>query len=312
MFVPLVAIPVLAVFGIPEFRSVSASGPNSAEGELFDPAIDVGIGESAHHSPEDLFAPIIEAGDSSTDESSQVSRTDAAAEEAAGNARGEHATADLGGERLEHLSDHQHAGAKHESVPSQIRGRTPFDGATTRAEPRTDNAITERDADIAESPFLGTSARVRANAFEGELAGSPFERTAKLEGESEQTTAQAKNTERLEGSTNSNTPRSPADSAAFSSKTDRNANEPADSGDSAADSGSSLTWRIAVRRLQDFGISDYQLQPGAQADAFHFSCVSPSKDNPRVTHRFEAEAGEPLDAVGKVLAQVEKWRNRRQ
>lgn len=69
-------------------------------------------------------------------------------------------------------------------------------------------------------------------------------------------------------------------------------------------------WRDAVARLNSLGIRDFQLQPGERRGEFHFSCRFASVNNPRVVHRFEAEAAEPLDAVAKVLRQIDDWRAR--
>ena len=69
----------------------------------------------------------------------------------------------------------------------------------------------------------------------------------------------------------------------------------------------SVTLESAVQRLRELGIRTYQLSPGESAEAFHFSCCLTSADNPRIVRRFEAEAGEPLQAVVDVLGQVENW-----
>lgn len=69
----------------------------------------------------------------------------------------------------------------------------------------------------------------------------------------------------------------------------------------------SLTWRDAVDHLNALGIRDFRLQPGRQPHSFHFSCSFTPTDNPRITRRFEAEADEQLEAVAKVLAQVDTW-----
>ncbi len=68
-----------------------------------------------------------------------------------------------------------------------------------------------------------------------------------------------------------------------------------------------LTWRRAVQRLNEHGIRQFRLQPGQREDEFHFSCSFTPGDNPRITHRFEAEATEPLIAVQKVLDQIAEW-----
>lgn len=72
-----------------------------------------------------------------------------------------------------------------------------------------------------------------------------------------------------------------------------------------------LTWQEAVRRLNELGIRRYQLQPGQRETDFQFSCSFTLPDYPRITHRFEAEADEPLKAVQDVLTQVENWHKRR-
>lgn len=71
-----------------------------------------------------------------------------------------------------------------------------------------------------------------------------------------------------------------------------------------------LTWRRAVQRLNQMGIREYRLEPGLSPDRFLFVCFYTPRENPRITHRFEAEASEPLRAVAKVLAQIESWRLR--
>lgn len=67
-----------------------------------------------------------------------------------------------------------------------------------------------------------------------------------------------------------------------------------------------LTWRSAVARLNALGIQHFQLEPG-ETGGFLFSCSYSPGNNPRITRRFEAEAAEPLRAVERVLAQVEQW-----
>jgi hypothetical protein len=72
-----------------------------------------------------------------------------------------------------------------------------------------------------------------------------------------------------------------------------------------------LTWRQAVRRLNDLGIHRFRLEPGHDAADFHFVCeFSPDNDS-RITRRFEAEAVEPLQAVELVLRQIDEWNGQR-
>jgi hypothetical protein len=69
--------------------------------------------------------------------------------------------------------------------------------------------------------------------------------------------------------------------------------------------------RAAVARLNSLGITDYQWLPGDRDGEFLFRCRLVSKHNPRMMQRFEAEAAEPLQALEKVLVQIDEWRARR-
>jgi hypothetical protein len=71
-----------------------------------------------------------------------------------------------------------------------------------------------------------------------------------------------------------------------------------------------FAWKQAVGRLNALGIRDFQLQPGERDGEFNFSCRFASRSNPRVIHRFEAESGDPLEAVNQVLRQLDDWKAR--
>ena len=72
-----------------------------------------------------------------------------------------------------------------------------------------------------------------------------------------------------------------------------------------------LTWTSAVRRLNELEIRNFRLQPGHRENQFVFICSYTPSDSPRVSYRFEAEADEPLKAVEKVLEQIVEWQQRR-
>lgn len=72
-----------------------------------------------------------------------------------------------------------------------------------------------------------------------------------------------------------------------------------------------LTWREAVRRLNELGIQEFRLEPGSQLGEFYFACEFTPHRDARVTRRFEAEAKEPLLAVQAVLRQIDEWLARR-
>ncbi|HXY32953.1 MAG TPA: hypothetical protein VEI07_01935 [Planctomycetaceae bacterium] len=80
--------------------------------------------------------------------------------------------------------------------------------------------------------------------------------------------------------------------------------------DASPASRQALAWKQAVGRLNALGIRDYQLQPGEREGEFNFSCRFAARNNPRVIHRFEAEAADPLEAVNEVLRQLDDWRIR--
>ncbi len=76
-------------------------------------------------------------------------------------------------------------------------------------------------------------------------------------------------------------------------------------------SAESLTWRQAVRRLNELGIQQFRLEPGHDRGDFYFACEFSPDNDPRIKRRFEAEAPEPLQAVELVLGQIDDWTSRR-
>jgi hypothetical protein len=79
----------------------------------------------------------------------------------------------------------------------------------------------------------------------------------------------------------------------------------------AASESEPLTWRGAVRKLNELEIRNFRLQPGHRDNEFVFICSYTPSDSPRVSYRFEAEADEPLKAVEKVLEQIAEWQQRK-
>jgi hypothetical protein len=68
-----------------------------------------------------------------------------------------------------------------------------------------------------------------------------------------------------------------------------------------------FTWQQAVDRLNQLGIRTFRLTPNSGQNGYRFVCLVTSVDDPRISRRFEAESVDPLIAVGDVLAQVEDW-----
>lgn len=65
-----------------------------------------------------------------------------------------------------------------------------------------------------------------------------------------------------------------------------------------------LSWLQLSKRLNDFGIRNFRLESGE--GEFTFTCTYTPSNSPHVTRKFEAIADDPLKAVAKVLAQVEE------
>jgi hypothetical protein len=65
-------------------------------------------------------------------------------------------------------------------------------------------------------------------------------------------------------------------------------------------------WKAAARRLKELGIRKYRLESQIEEQTFAFICTFTSRDNPRVVRRFEAVADNPLEAVQKVLEQIDE------
>ena len=68
-------------------------------------------------------------------------------------------------------------------------------------------------------------------------------------------------------------------------------------------------WQRTIQRIITAGGTDYRIEPGSQSDSVLFLCHVADAD-PRVTHRFEAEAHDPASAARDVLSQLEEWRSR--
>ena len=72
-----------------------------------------------------------------------------------------------------------------------------------------------------------------------------------------------------------------------------------------------VTWGAAVERLNQLDIRSFRLEPGSRTGLFVFICSYTPAENSSVSYRFEAEADQPLKAVQKVLDQVIEWQQRR-
>lgn len=72
-----------------------------------------------------------------------------------------------------------------------------------------------------------------------------------------------------------------------------------------------LTLQAAVRRLNELDIRNFRLQPGSRQNEFVFACNYSPADTPLVSYRFEAEADEPVKAIEKTLEKIAEWQQQR-
>ncbi len=89
------------------------------------------------------------------------------------------------------------------------------------------------------------------------------------------------------------------------------ANVPVASVSTPFNSSEMLTWRQASQRLSDLGVTNFHLERGDKEGTFLFVCLYSPGDAPQVTHRFESQADDPLLAVNQVLQQVDAWMQER-
>ncbi|MCA8999568.1 MAG: hypothetical protein KDA80_21415 [Planctomycetaceae bacterium] len=75
--------------------------------------------------------------------------------------------------------------------------------------------------------------------------------------------------------------------------------------------GGQLSWRQASLKLAEMGIDKYHLEQGSNRESFLFVCLFSPADSQNVTHRFETEAADPLQAVNQTLDQVDQWLRQR-
>lgn len=87
---------------------------------------------------------------------------------------------------------------------------------------------------------------------------------------------------------------------------DQSPAKPASNKKRTAPSTEPLSWQNLSQRLNDYGIRNFHLESLEQGGEFLFTCTYTPSNSPHVTRKFEAVADDPLKAVAKVLAQVEE------
>lgn len=293
LFIPLIAVPLLAVFGVPRFPTLNPSPSSDVEASDADVRFaSSGVGESARHSADDLFAPVEKPA--RKDDAGRAGSV----ELSPGSPHGAgHSTADWTPppEAVE--------GWKVDAVAGRNAART--------NPPRDSEGVTGPGVavDLAGNGKSGgreSTVLAMANSDGRKLADSS---AAMDDRGGERTLSPAElavaAVDRIRGG-------APEESVAETSASSDAAiavDPGSDSIPAAADQ-PPATWAEAVSRLKALGIDDYRLEPGRNLSECHFSCVHRSREDAEVSHRYEAEAAEPLAAVCDVLAQIENQRNR--
>ena len=279
MFIPLLAVPFLAAIGIPQFTPTAASSEADTSDEPDFPPVELGVGESLHHGAEDLFAPF---------------------EREKAPADSPHEAPGRGWDDPFHSSS--------SGVAAESSARSPRPGAERPGARRLDETTPESSPwaeqnPISEAPPFqgGPRGRQDESADRGNrfFAFGAGDRISQPNGAAESAHAQPQQR-----------PGNPFDWPAEHARVPASHSE-SPPADNSGDAAKALNWGAAVRRLNELGISDFQLAPGQRANQFLFACTYTPPEAPRIVHRFEAEAAEPLAAVGEVLRQVEEWRSRR-
>ncbi|MEX2288617.1 MAG: hypothetical protein WD648_16080 [Planctomycetaceae bacterium] len=308
MFVPLVAVPALAIFGIPEFAPVTALGRTSATApEIVSAA---GNHDLLQQSTDDLLSPVrntIHGGGANKALESTLPASDSRPSDPFQQAGAAPSAREEAGDASESWTpppdvlrdwDLHPATEPHAADPKSPNRPREFDPSALVAVVKPKDAAAPVDADA--SPFRPVDDDDQSQPGDDPLQDAEV---AHAEG------AASSGADELGDRGNiAESPRAAAGDLTRDQRKDAAvASDPPATHQRAADK---LTWRAAVQRLNKLGIRDFQLQPSDEPNVFHFSCSYTEAARPRVSHRFEAEAEEPLQAVHKVLTQIEAMAKR--
>jgi len=304
MLIPMTAVPVMAVFGIPQFFPVSASPSartheSTDYGRMFErrvgqsDALLVRSVSTSHPSSVDLFEPY---------DNVRSQRS------SAGGVVANASSSELARRRL--LWRDPLAGSA--NTRTEVSLRTTSTGMSPGGEARSEKP----SATISRSRRGEETASGNAPSFTGQAAIPPRaapSRTSQASTPDNATGNATGNASSAGG--HSNRPAKAAVTSEVSLADGGNAgrySRLASDGRAAASAARSagvetLTWQQAVDRLNQLGIRTFRLTPDAGQNGYRFVCLVTSVDDPRISRRFEAESIDPLIAVGDVLAQVENW-----
>jgi hypothetical protein len=294
MIAPLAAIPIFAIVGVPQFASVVASPTDDEEiaelGEsdsLASPAISSAPSRS-RPAANDIFSPVTDETSRSGSSTSRAARDRETVQEK-NRSRGESLTLPPP-DALDQWEIRQNA------VDAAPRGKAPKTAPSAPPLRGKNNDPSESLELSYEDPASGL---VSAENFSPDLLKPDLSDQAKPD--------KRKPQGNLNGEPdNSRTPSKVLPGEARGRAATTGADSPharATELSLAEQSG----WRDATRRLKDLGIRKYRLEAQIEEQTFVFICSFAAAGNPRVVRRFEAEADDPLEAVQKVIDEIDEW-----
>ena len=290
MLIPMTAVPVMAIFGIPQFFPVSAS-PSA---RTSDPAatgrmLERRVGQSdalfvrsilTERTPSiDLFQPYDSAAAQRPNSASVVANAP---------------SNELARQRL----------AWRDPLAGSANSRTEVSLRTTSTAGTRRSAIPAAAAVRRHVEEVEESARHDGAASFSGLAAVP---SRLLESRSAELSSSAIGSDGT-ATTSVGIVRDPGNTARFSRATTGGM---AASSTPRAAQVETLTWQQAVDRLNQMGIRTFRLTQNSGQNGYRFVCLVTSVDDPRISRRFEAESTDPLVAVGEVIVQVENWNQHR-
>jgi hypothetical protein len=295
MIAPLAAIPIFAVVGIPQFASVVASPADDEEiadlgssDSPTSPAISSAPSRS-RTAADDIFSPVSEAAARSDSSKSRAAR-DGETVQRKNRSRGETLTLPPA-DALDQWEIRQTA------VDEAPRGKATRTSPAA-APPRAKNNDPSESLELSDDDPAG--GLVSAENFSPDLLKPELSQQAKPEKRNSRGDSSG-----AQGNvrTSSNVAQGEARGRRATTAADSPLAPPTAEINLAEQSG----WRDATRRLKELGIRKYRLESQIEEQTFVFICSFAAVENPRVVRRFEAEADNPLEAVQKVIDEIDEW-----
>jgi hypothetical protein len=284
MLIPMTAVPMMAIFGIPQFFPVSASpsartSETLASGQILERRVgqsdallirDVSTSKPASI---DLFEPY--------DASDQPGRTQSGG-----------VVANASSSELE-----RRRRSWRDPVGGSPSTRTEVSFRTTSTATPPEDRVRNAKPSAATSPSRGSTNSTPQNepSFSGQAAIPP------------QAVSLQTSDRRMATDSSEEVLSDGISAGRYSRLASRGHENSTESLSASSAQTETLTWQQAVDRLNELGIRTFRLTPDSSQNGYRFVCLVTSIDDPRISRRFEAESIDPLVAVADVLAQVENW-----